>query len=250
MSITISARVARKEAATPFAQEENRRELRLEIALLRGVLENLKSNYILMPVFAAAICLLFSPSVQNMGMLALWYALVLVSLVPLALVTRHMPPGILSLRDARRWQALAAGATLLQTMAWTSMGWLLWVPGHDFNHLLIQLVLAITLTAHATMVGPSRVIAIPSICCFGLAMLLTPLQAPDTVFHYLGLVSPIYVGYAALMAHQNYKRARTALMVTEERNALLAELVCAKLESDRGRDQAEAASAPAPERPR
>jgi len=242
MSITISARVARKEDATPFAQEENPRESRLELALMRGVLENLKSNTILMPVFAAAICLLFSPSVKSIGMLALWYALVLAALVPLALVARRMPPGLLSPRDARKWKSLAAGATLLQTLTWTSMGWLLWVPGHDFNHLLIQLVLAITLTAHATMVGASRVIAIPSLCCFGLAMLLTPLQANDTVFHYLGLVSPIYVGYAALMAHQHYTRARAALMVTEERNALLAELVCAKLESDRGREKAEAAS--------
>jgi len=242
MSITISARVARKDAAAPFAQEERQRELRLEVALMRGVLDNLKSNHLLMPVFAAAICLLFFPSVKNLATLALWYGLVLVSLLPLALVTRRIPPGLLALKEARKWQTLASGATLLQTMAWTAMGWLLWVPGNDFNHLLIQLVLAITLTAHAAMVGPSRVIAIPSLCCFALAMALTPMQAPDTVFHYLGLVSPIYVGYAALMAHQHYKRARAALMLTEERNALLAELVCAKLESDRGREKAEAAS--------
>jgi two-component system cell cycle sensor histidine kinase PleC len=44
------------------------------------------------------------------------------------------------------------------------------------------------------------------------------------------------------MARQHHRRARAALEMTEERNALLAELVCAKLESDRGREKAEAAS--------
>jgi two-component system cell cycle sensor histidine kinase PleC len=44
------------------------------------------------------------------------------------------------------------------------------------------------------------------------------------------------------MARQYHVRARAALTLTEERNALLAELVCAKLESDRGREKAEAAS--------
>jgi two-component system cell cycle sensor histidine kinase PleC len=240
MSIGISAKVAPREA-TPFALEERARESRLELALLRGVLDNLKSNHLILPVFAAAICLLFSPSVA-IGPLALWYGLVLASLAPMILVMRLMPSGVLPPAMANQWQALATIAALLQTLAWTSMGWLLWAPGNDFNHLLIQLVLAITLTAHATMVGPSRNIAIPTIICFGLAMALTPLQAQDKVFHYLAAVSPIYVGYAAILARQHYKRAYGALMIAEERNALLAELVCAKLESDHGREKAEAAS--------
>jgi two-component system cell cycle sensor histidine kinase PleC len=240
MSINISAKVASRKA-TPFAQEEQVRESRLELALLRGVLDNLKANVLIVPVFAAAICLLFSPSV-NIGPLALWYALVLASLLPLIVVTRLLPKATLTLQEAKRWQTLAAAATLTQTLAWTSMGWLLWSPGHDFNHLLIQLVLAITLTAHAGMVGASRTVAIPSLCFYALAMALTPLQADDAVFHYLAAVSPIYVGYAAILARQSRARARAALLMTEERNALLAELVCAKLESDRGRDKAEAAS--------
>jgi len=45
-----------------------------------------------------------------------------------------------------------------------------------------------------------------------------------------------------MTARQSYSRARNAHVLTEERNALLAEVVCAKLESDRGREKAEAAS--------
>ncbi len=46
----------------------------------------------------------------------------------------------------------------------------------------------------------------------------------------------------AMVARRNEKRARAAIVLMQERDCLLAELVTAKLESDRGREQAEAAS--------
>jgi two-component system cell cycle sensor histidine kinase PleC len=225
----------------PFAQEDRARESRLELALLRGVLENLKPNRLLMPIFAAAVCLMFSPWVKA-GTLCLWYALVLGSLLPQLLVSRILPAGNQSPAETGRWLKLASAANLLYVVCWTSLGWLLWVPGNDFNHLLIQLVLATTLTAHAALVGPSRPVAIIAFCWYGVVMTLVPLQAHAPVYNYLAGVAPFYVAYVAVMARQHHVRARAALMLTEERNALLAELVCAKLESDRGREKAEAAS--------
>ncbi|MDB5735832.1 MAG: hypothetical protein JWN16_2469, partial [Alphaproteobacteria bacterium] len=46
----------------------------------------------------------------------------------------------------------------------------------------------------------------------------------------------------ARIANHNYTRARANIVLLEERNSLLAELVMAKIESDRGREKAEAAS--------
>jgi two-component system cell cycle sensor histidine kinase PleC len=235
--ISIKASVARQ----PFAQEEKVRESRLELALLRGVLENLKPNRLMMPIFAAAVCAMFSPWVP-VGTLLLWYAMVLASLAPQFLITRMLPAGILPPEATEKWLRLSTIANLLYVVTWTSLGWLLWAPGNDFNHLLIQLVLATSLTAHASLVGPSRPLAIPAFCWYGVAMTLVPLQAHHTVYNYLAAVTPFYVGYIAVMAKQHHARARAQLMLTEERNALLAELVCAKLESDRGREKAEAAS--------
>src|SRR6185503_491536 len=134
-----------KKAAAPFAQEERVREGRLELALLRGVLDNLKPNRLMMPIFAAAICLMFAPWVKP-ATLCLWYGLVLASLLPQLLVSRMLPAGNPPPPEADRWLKLAAIANLLHVVCWTSLGWLLWVPGNDFNHLLIQLVLATTLT--------------------------------------------------------------------------------------------------------
>lgn len=233
----VKASVARQ----PFAQEDRVRESRLELALLRGVLENLKPNRLMAPVFAAAMCVLFSSWVPA-GTLALWYAMVLASLLPQFLVVRMMPAGILPMATTAKWLRLGALANLLHVVSWTAMGWLLWVPGNDFNHLLIQLALATGLTAHASLVAPSRAVALPAFCWYGVAMTLVPLQAHQTIYIYLACVTPFYVGYVGFMARQHHARARAALVMTEERNALLAELVCAKLESDRGREKAEAAS--------
>jgi two-component system cell cycle sensor histidine kinase PleC len=228
-------------AADPFAQEERARESRLQLALLRGVLENLRPNRLMMPVFALAVAAMFSPWVP-VSTLALWYALVLASLLPQLLVGRMLPAGNPPPEETTRWLALAAGANILHVAAWTSLGWLFWVAGNDFNHLLIELVLATAITTHAALVGPSRPVAIPVFCCYGVVMTLVPLQAHATVYNYLAAVTPFYAGYVAVMARQHHARARAALVLIEERNALLAELVCAKLESDRGREKAEAAS--------
>ncbi len=228
-------------AYQPFAQEERARESRLELALLRGVMENLKPNRVMMPLFALGVCAMFSPWVGILR-LSLWYAIVLAGLVPQFLVGRMMPAGNLCVAETGKWVRRAAIANLLYVMAWTSLGWLLWMPGNDFDHLLIQLVLATALTAHAALVGPCRAVALPAFCWYGLAMTLVPLQAHAPVYYYLAGVTPFYVGYVAVMARQHHTRARAALVLAEERNGLLAELVCAKLESDHGREKAEAAS--------
>ena len=56
------------------------------------------------------------------------------------------------------------------------------------------------------------------------------------------VLAPLYVGFVALISRRNRKRARAAIMLAQERDTLMAELVMAKLESDRGREQAEAAN--------
>ena len=78
-------------------------------------------------------------------------------------------------------------------------------------------------------------------------MTLVPLQGLSeaaTSFNaiVMALLAPFYVGFTAMISHRNHARARSAVVIGQERDSLLAELVMAKLESDRGREQAEAAS--------
>jgi two-component system cell cycle sensor histidine kinase PleC len=222
-------------------EADAQRENRINLALLRGVLENLRVNRKTIPVLAAVVAALFAPWV-HVGWLALWYGQVLLGTAVQILVIRAFPAGEMTPRAARRWNIAASGANLFFIACWTSLGWYLWVPGSEFDHMLIAIVLAATLAAQATLTGASRELAVPGFLLYGAVMTLAPLQDFHHESLFMAAVTPFYVWYIAFIARQHHSRARAAAVLLEERNSLLAELVMAKIESDRGRERAEAAS--------
>jgi two-component system cell cycle sensor histidine kinase PleC len=222
---------------TPSATEA--RENRIRMALLRSVVDQLRPNRLTIPIFAALTCAIFAQWVP-FHRYAAWYALVMASLAPALLL--KLPKEDQRPHDVQRWAHIACASNLAFVLAWSSLGLFLWVPDSDFNHILVQLVLAATLSSHAALVGSSRDIARPSFLLFGLVMTITPLQDGSHPYLVLALISPFYVLHVALIARQQYARARAALELAEDKNALMAELVRAKRESDAGRERAEAAS--------
>ena len=223
------------------AHADEQREHRINLALLRGVLENLRGHRKSVPLFALAVGVMFSQWVSPVW-IAAWYAQVMLCVVIQLLVINTFPAGELTRAEARRSTWIASAANLFFVANWTSLGWYMWVPGNPFNHMLIAIVLAATLAAHSTVAGASRQMAVPAFIVYGVAMTLVPLQDHDAQAVYIAMVSPFYVWYIAHIAKQHHSRARAAIVLVEERNSLLAELVMAKIESDRGRERAEAAS--------
>ena len=225
----------------PDADAEARRESRINLALLRGVLENLRANRKTVPLFAFAVAAMFSQWVSPLW-LGLWYGHVMLGVGVQLWMIGHFPQGEMTPQLARKWTWIASAANLFFVANWTSLGWYLWVPDNEFNHMLIAIVLAATVTVQATVAGACRQLAVPAFILYAAAMALVPLQEHSAQSLYLAMVTPFYVWYIAAIAKQNHSRARAAIVLVEERDALLAELVIAKLESDRGRERAEAAS--------
>jgi two-component system cell cycle sensor histidine kinase PleC len=223
------------------ADAEAYRENRINLALLRGVLENLHGNRKTIPLFALAVAALFAQWVSPIW-LGVWYAHVVLGVGAQLLMIRHFPQGELTPDTARKWTLIATAANLFFVVNWTSLGWYLWVPGNTFNHMLIAIVLAATLTVQGTLAGASRQLAVPAFFVYAAVMTLAPLREDSLQSVYLAVAMPLYVWYIAYITKQNYTRARASIVLVEERNSLLAELVMAKIESDRGRERAEAAS--------
>jgi two-component system cell cycle sensor histidine kinase PleC len=213
----------------------------LALALTRGVLDSLKTNRIIIPFFALAVCAMFSQWIRP-ATLFCWYALVMVSLIPTIIVSRRFPSGDLPHGQVRQWVMLVSASNLIFVAAWTSMGWWLWIPGNDFDHLLLQLGLAASLAASSAVVGPSPQISLPSFACYALSMTMTPLQARSPTYNWLAFITLFYVSYVAMMARRHYYRARAALVLADEKNVLIEALALSKAESDAARDRAEAAS--------
>jgi two-component system, cell cycle sensor histidine kinase PleC len=226
------------------AKEE--RDNRIHLALLRGVVENLKSNRLVVPVFGLTIAVMFSQWVAP-ARLAGWYVQMLIGLVPQLVVLARFPQDMSTHQDTQRWTRYLTIANLFFVANWASLGLWLWAPKSSTNHILIQVILAATLAAHAATTGGCRAIARPALILYLAVMLLVPLQAlggVDTIGRIatLSVTTLLYVGFMGLVARRNHKRAYAAILVAQERDSLLAELVMAKLESDRGRENAEAAS--------
>ena len=217
------------------------RENRINLALLRGVLESLRVNRRMAPLLALTVAGMFAHWVA-WPWLATWFALVMAGIAVQLGFIRHFPKGDMDARATRRWGIGASATNVLSVACWTSLGWFMWVPGNEIDHTLITIVLAATLAAHCTLAGASRQIAVPAFVLYGVVMALVPLQDGTSASIYLALVTPFYVWYIARIANHNYTRARAAIVLLEERDSLLAELVMAKIESDRGREKAEAAN--------
>ena len=223
------------------------RENRIELALLRGVVENLRSNRVVVPMFGLAIIAMF-PQWVGLDRLAGWYCQMMLGLVPQVVVLARFPDGELDAGATRRWSRILAAANLFFIANWASLGLWMWANGDkNSNHIMIQLILAATLAAHAASTGPCRTIARPALLFYLAAMILVPLQGiafgpTELRSSIMALSAPFYVAFIAMVGRRNEKRARAAAIVAQERDALMAELVMAKLESDRGRERAEAAS--------
>jgi two-component system cell cycle sensor histidine kinase PleC len=217
------------------------RESRVELALLRGVIESLRGNLPAVPILALATCMVFSQWVA-WPKLALCYAQIVAGFIPHVIMLRRFPSGPLPRRKVRHWTLIAAAANLLFIANWALMPWYLWVPGNVNSQILLELLLAAILAIHATTTAPCRAIARPALLLYLAGLALPPLQSPGSPSLWLALLAPFYVALIGLIARRNYNTARAAIVAHEERTALLARMVMAKLESDRGRDQAEAAS--------
>jgi two-component system cell cycle sensor histidine kinase PleC len=225
---------------------EAERENRIQLALLRGMAENLRSNRLVVPAFGLAVCAMFSQWVGG-HQLAGWYIEILISMVPQVIVLQRIPSCGLGKEDLRKWSRRIAAANLFVIANWSMLGFWFWAPGKNANHVMIELLLAATFTAHAAITGACRTIARPAPLLYLVVLASVPLQGlstPETFAHsaIMAAIAPFYVGFLTLISRRNLKRARAAAMLVQERDALMAELVMAKMESDRGREQAEAAN--------
>jgi two-component system cell cycle sensor histidine kinase PleC len=223
------------------------REKRIQLALLRGVVESITSNRLVVPIFGLAVCAMFSHAVALKDLVG-WYIQVLIGIVPQIIVLNRIPPGTLSSEDLRKWSLRVAAANLFVIASWSTLGIWLWLKGDtNSNHIMIELLLAATFAAHAAITGSCRTIARPALVLYLAVLVVVPLQGlfvseTFTRSAFMVAVAPLYVGFVALISRRNRKRARAAIMLAQERDTLMAELVMAKLESDRGREQAEAAN--------
>jgi two-component system cell cycle sensor histidine kinase PleC len=214
---------------------------RLVLDQLRIALYNLKPNHFLMPVFGAILCAMFSPWIAAWR-LAVWYGLLVVSVIPLGIVCIRFLKTRIRLEDRQKWIAWATASYAFHVIAWALLGFFLWAPGNELNNLLIMLILCCTLAGSTTMVGASAPIAFTAYAVYGGIVVLAPLQGHGFLYVGLSLLAGFYTIYLAWMSKQFFTTTRNMLMLRNDKNELIAALALSKEQSDIARYRAENAS--------
>jgi two-component system cell cycle sensor histidine kinase PleC len=194
-----------------------------------------------MPVFTAIICMMFARWIAPVR-LVIWFAAVILSTVPLAVVCgmfRHHKPDI---GHWQRWVAAAAGSYFVFTAVWSSLGFVLWVPNDNLNHMVVLLLLASTIAGNSALISASKPLSWVSFATFGSALVLAPLQEGGLLYNGGSLLAALFVFYLVYMSRQIYATARDMLLLRDDKNDLILALAYAKTESDEARARAEAAS--------
>ena len=86
--------------------------------------------------------------------LIVWFALVTLTGIPLGLIcSRFTATAAAMTAISTRASGFRASSYLVFTLGWASMGFLLWAPGNDLNHMIVIMLLACTVAGNGALVG-------------------------------------------------------------------------------------------------
>src|ERR1700751_3279337 len=108
--------------------EEAERENRVRQGLLRGVVENLRSNRVVVPLFGLAICGMF-PQWVGIDRLAAWFCQIMLGLLPQMIGLERFPQTAMTVEETQIWTRRVAASNLFFVANWASMGLWLWAAG-------------------------------------------------------------------------------------------------------------------------
>ncbi len=204
-------------------------------------LRNLLPNAWLMPALSAVVCVMFHQWIA-VSHLMLWFALVTLACVPLAIVGRRYGNADNETDRPQRRVVIATVSYFLFTLSWASLGFFLWVPHNDLPCLIVIMLLACTVAGNGALVGASRPLTFVSYGSYGAVLVAAPLQSGGLVYNGIAVLAVLYIGYMMFMSRQIYLTARDMLLLRYEKNDLIDALARSKEESDIARENAEAAS--------
>jgi two-component system, cell cycle sensor histidine kinase PleC len=229
---------------TAFAQTRAlspARLAKLEHDQLALVLRNLGPTAFAMPLFGTIISLMLAPWVPG-WQLVTWVVVLAVTAVVQFSIYSIFNRTEKRLADLPRWTAAAALVGAMSAMAWTAPALFFWNYCPMTGHLLIALAYACSVAACAALQSSSPPMLVSTLVPYAMALILPSLFEG----------SPFYLGLAALgvgltlfmcyLARQVYLTSCDMFSLREDKNELIEQLTAAKIESDKARQRAEAAS--------
>ncbi len=215
---------------------------KLKLDQLNMVVQNIKPGVLGLPLLALTICFVLSQWVSIVS-LAWWFAGVVGATafywVGHQAYRRH---GQNRPDQAEYWTWILVGQQLVFSLIWNLPPIIFWSQCDDLGRMFMIMVYACNMAGGAAITSPCPPYAVISIVLSAVAIVIMP--ALEGTPFYIGIAA-LSVGFTFFMAHmarQVFLTARDMLLLREDKSELIEQLTAAKIESDKARHRAEAAS--------
>jgi two-component system, cell cycle sensor histidine kinase PleC len=205
------------------------------------VQRNIAPTVFAMPAFALVISTMLSAWVP-FWMLAAWVITVAIASGGMGVAFLIYRRSGQKLADTPRWIMISFMVAAAFAVTWVAPSLVFWSYCGDTGHMLLVLVFACCVAGCAALQSPSPPLLIATFVPYCMALIVPPLFEGTAFYYGLSALGLGFSGLMAYLAYQIYSTARDMLLLREDKNELIEQLTAAKIESDKARQRAEAAS--------
>jgi two-component system cell cycle sensor histidine kinase PleC len=227
--------------STGLAPVEPTRLRKLHHDQLRIVLRNIAPSVVAMPIFALVISFVLAKWV-TITALGLWVAAVIVTVGCLHVIHLAVERTAEKIEDTPRHLWTATLICAVFGVVWTAPGLLFWEHLGLEGHFLLTLVFACSIAGASALQSPCPPLFVGMTVPYAIGLVVPPLLEGKPFYLALALLALCFCLYMLHLARQVYVTTLSMLMLREDKNDLIEQLTAAKIESDKARQRAEAAS--------
>ncbi|MBI1211083.1 MAG: sensor histidine kinase [Alphaproteobacteria bacterium] len=218
------------------------RVAKLKLDQLQLVVKNIRPGMFGLPMLALAICFVLAEWVPLVE-LEMWFGAVL-AVTAFYAAGHHifLRRGRAQLRYADRWTWILSAQAAVFNVVWVLPPLIFWSECSDLGRMFLLMVYACNMAGAAAITSPCKPCSISALITNAIAIILPPLLQGGGFYYGIAFLAAGFSFFMAYMAQQVYATTRDMLLLREDKNDLIEQLTAAKIESDKARYRAEAAS--------
>jgi two-component system cell cycle sensor histidine kinase PleC len=218
------------------------RAARLKLDQLVMVVQNIRPGVVGLPMLALTICFILAEWVP-VASLEWWFGGVVAATAFYAVGhVSFLRSGRLQLNHADRWTWVLTGQQAVFSVIWNLPPLLFWSECNDLGRMFLIMIYACNMAGSAAIASPCPPYAAMSILISAVAIIVPPALQGGGFYIGIAVLSTGFTFFMAFLSRQVFVTARDMLLLREDKNDLIEQLTAAKIESDKARYRAEAAS--------
>jgi len=229
-------------SGAPKRALSDERLAKLKLDQLNMVVNNIKPGVVGLPALALTISLVLSEWVEPVALISWSFAVIGATLFYWVGHQAFLKHGVDRPDRADFWTWVLGGQQLVFSVVWNLPPVIFWAECSDLGRMFLIMVYACNMAGGAAITSPSPPYAAISIVSSAFVIVLMPLSEGTPFYMGIAALSVGFTFFMVHMARQVFLTARDMLLLREDKNDLIEQLTAAKIDSDKARHRAEAAS--------